>query len=175
VDQDRLQQLIESLLFVSDEPMEIGKLALVIEAPAEDVDAAIEALAEATRDRGVRLQRQGRRVQLVTDPAAAPYVERLLGVQASNRLSTAALETLAIVAYRQPITRARIEAIRGVNCDRAVATLQSRGLIEEIGRLEAVGRPMLYATTFDFLQYFGLHSLAELPLLPDLPLPQESN
>ena len=115
---------------------------------------------------GLALQRQGDKVQMVTAPEIAPYVERLLGLDLSSRLSPAALEVLAIIAYRQPITRAEIEAIRGVNCDGVLRTLSSKGLVGEIGRLEQAGRPILYGTTFEFLQYFGLHGVQDLPPLP---------
>jgi len=102
---------------------------------------------------------------LVSAPEAAPYVERFLGLSLSGKLSAAALETLAIIAYKQPITRPQIEAIRGVNSDGALRTLMSKGLIEEVGRLDSVGHPILFGTTFEFLQYFGLSSLSELPPL----------
>jgi segregation and condensation protein B len=98
-------------------------------------------------------------------PEAAPYIEKLLGLQRTGRLSAAAFETLALVAYRQPITRAAIEAVRGVNSDGVLRTLLSHGLIEEVGRLEQLGRPILYGTTFAFLQQFGLESLRDLPPL----------
>jgi segregation and condensation protein B len=114
------------------------------------------------------LQRQGDGLQLVTHPRAAAVVQRFLGLETSARLSTAALETLAIVAYRQPVTRAHIEAIRGVNPDYALATLTARGLVEEVGRLNAVGRPALFGTTFEFLRAFGLRSLDDLPAAGDL-------
>lgn len=158
-----LPQLLESLLFVSDGPAEVQRLEQVLEIEREELEQAIEALAEQCRSRGVRLQRHRDALQLVTAPEAAPYVEKLLGSQGNAKLSTAALETLAIVAYEQPVTRARIEAIRGVNCDRALATLQARNLICEVGRLETVGRPVLFGTTFEFMEYFGLESMDQLP------------
>ena len=115
----------------------------------------------------MRLQRSGNRVQLVTAPELAPSVERFLGLEARARLSRAALETLAIIAYRQPITRPKIESIRGVGSDSVLRTLLSVGLIEEVGRAPTVGRPILYSTTFEFLQHFGLRSLEELPALDE--------
>jgi segregation and condensation protein B len=115
----------------------------------------------------VRLQRKGDSVALVSAPEAAHYVERFLGLGDSGRLSGPALETLAIVAYRQPVTRMQIEAIRGVGADYALKALLARSLIQEVGRLESVGRPVLYGTTFEFLQYFGLESLDQLPALPE--------
>ncbi|MCS7283839.1 MAG: SMC-Scp complex subunit ScpB [Anaerolineae bacterium] len=160
-----LPALIESLLFVADEPVSVGQLATVLEVPPTRVEEALKDLEQQLSRRGLRLQRLGERVQLVTMPEAAPYVERLLGLGERRRLSQAALETLAIVAYRQPISRPEIEAIRGVNCDSVLRTLLAAGLIEEAGRAPTPGRPILYATTFAFLQHFGLSRLADLPPL----------
>ena len=162
-----LQVLVESLLFVADRPVTAGQLASALEVEESAVEAALSALDGAYVDeaRGLRLQRKGDRVQLVTLPEAGPHIQRFLGLELSGPLSQAALETLSIVAYRQPVTRAEVEAIRGVNSDAVLRTLASRGLIESVGRLEQVGRPILYGTTFEFLQHFGLRSLDELPPL----------
>jgi len=165
VDQYQVESLLESLLFVADEPIAVSQLAKVLEVKGKFIEEALERLRTEYSQRGLRIQRKGERVQMVTAPEAAPHIERFLGLQLSGKLSTAALETLAIIAYQQPITRAQIEAVRGVNCDGVLRTLTSKGLIEEIGRLEQVGRPILYGTTFEFLQYFGLQDLAELPPL----------
>jgi segregation and condensation protein B len=132
------------------------------------VQAALEALGEDCRQRGLRLQRQAETVQLVTAPELTGYIERFLGLNAPAKLSTPALETLAIIAYRQPITRPEIEAIRGVNSDGVLRNLISKGLVEEVGRLETVGHPTLFGTTFEFLRYFGLEKVEALPAL-DLP------
>jgi len=113
----------------------------------------------------MRLQRKGQRVQLVTAPEAAGVIERFMGLDLSSRLSPAALETLAIVAYTQPITRSDVDGVRGVNSDSVLRSLTTKGLIEEIGRLDQAGRPILYGTTFEFLQHFGLSDLSELPPL----------
>jgi len=156
---------VESLLFVADEPVSTGRLASALAVSEAEIEAALEQLEHEYQARGVRLQRKGDRVQMVSAPEAASYIERFLGLELTTRLSPAALEVLAIVAYRQPITRAQIEAIRGVSCDAVLRTLVSRGLLEEVGRLEQAGRPILYATTFQFLQYLGLRSLEELPPL----------
>lgn len=163
-----LVQLVESLLFVAGEPVAIADLVRVLEVPLAEVEAALLRLAAAYQERGIRLQRHGDRVQLVSAPEAARVVGRFLGVQASGRLSSAALEVLAIIAYRQPLTRAEIEQIRGVDSSGTVRALLARDLITEAGRRETVGRPILYATTPVFLQQFGLTSLAELPTL-ELP------
>lgn len=160
-----LVAIVESLLFVADAPVPVSQLAGAAECDAPDIEAALKSLAEDYANRGVRLQRKGNLVQLVSAPQSAPYIERFLGLSLSGKLSAAALETLAIVAYKQPITRPQIEAIRGVSSDGVLRTLMSKGLVEEVGRLETVGHPVLFGTTFEFLQYFGLDSLDELPSL----------
>jgi segregation and condensation protein B len=114
----------------------------------------------------LRLQRADSVVQLVSAPESGPYVERFLGLEAKQRLSSAALESLAIVAYKQPVTRAMVEQIRGVNSDGAIASLIARGLIEETGRAPGPGRPALFSTTMKFLEHFGLKDPAQLPPLP---------
>jgi segregation and condensation protein B len=164
-------QLVESLLFVAGEPVPVGQLARALELPADTIEAALEELGHLYQQRGIRIQRHGDQVQLVSAPESATAVARFLGVQANGRLSPAALEVLAIIAYRQPITRAQVDAIRGVDSSGTVRALLTRDLISEAGRLDTVGRPILYATTPSFLQTFGLTSLAELPPLA-LPLPE---
>jgi segregation and condensation protein B len=165
VDQYQVESLLESLLFVADEPVAVSQLSKVLEVEVKSIEEALDRLKAEYSQRGLRIQRKGERVQMVTAPEAATYIERFLGLQLSGKLSTAALETLAIIAYQQPSTRAQIEAVRGVNCDGVLRTLTRKGLIEEIGRLEQAGRPILYGTTFEFLQYFGLQDLMELPPL----------
>jgi segregation and condensation protein B len=160
-----LETLLESLLFVADEPVPVSRLAQALDVTTDEVEAALATLQEACVQRGVRLQRFGSRVQLVSAPEAASLIERFLGLELHTRLSTAALEALTIVAYQQPVTRAQVEAVRGVNSDSVLRTLVSNGLIEEIGRMDTVGRPILYGTTFEFLQFFGLESLSGLPPL----------
>ncbi len=140
-------------------------LARTINAPRSEVSEALETLAVACRDRGVRLQRTGDLAQLVSAPQTAAYVERFLGFE-HPPLTNASLETLAIIAYRQPITRAGIESVRGVDCDGPIRTLMARGLIEEIGRAPVIGRPTLFGTTVRFLEYFGLEKPDDLPPLP---------
>lgn len=160
-----LEALVESLLFVANEPVTIERLAAALETDSEQVEAALSALDSRYAGRGIRLQRKGRRVQMVTAPDAAEAIRLFLGLELSGRLSPAALEALAIIAYRQPVTRAEIEAVRGVNSDSVLRTLLHRGLIEEQGRLDQPGRPIIYGTTFEFLQQFGLVSLEQLPPL----------
>ncbi len=169
----QLVQIIEGLLFVAPEPVSVKQLAATVQEEAAAVEAALQQLKEDCQQRGIRLQRQGQKVQLVTAPELTGHVERLLGLTISGKLSTAALETLAIVAYRQPITRPEIEAIRGVNSDGVLRTLLSKGLVEEVGRLDTVGQPILFGTTFEFLRFFGLEDMEELPEL-ELPEPEIS-
>lgn len=169
---DNLKLVIESILFVADDPVEIAALARVSGRGEADVVASVEAIASDYQGRGLRIQRTGGAVQMVTAPEAAPFVEQFLGVDEDQRISHAALETLAIIAYKQPVSRGRIEAIRGVNCDRALASLRARGLVTEVGRASTSGRPYLYGTTFRFLEHFGLEKPEDLPPLPDMP--QES-
>lgn len=163
---DQLKVVIESILFVADEPVAIDALARAVGVNAAALVAALDTLAQECRQRGVRLQHSEAAVQLVTAPEAAPYVERFLGVDGEHRLSHAALETLAIVAYRQPITRSQVEAIRGVDCERALTTIKARGLVTEVGRAPRPGRPYLLGTTFRFLEHFGLERPEDLPPLP---------
>lgn len=163
-----LISLVESLLFVADEPVEAAKLAEALARPLAEVEEAVNALAADYRqhNRGLRVQRRQGRVQLVTNPAAAQAVEDFLNLDLSTRLSGPALETLAIIAYRQPATRAQVEAVRGVDCSGVLRKLLQLGLIEEVDRLDAPGRPIRYGVTDLFLQHFGLTSLEELPALP---------
>jgi segregation and condensation protein B len=162
---EQLVPILEAVLFVADAPIEISALARTINAPRGEVSDALDELAEACRDRGVRLQRTGDLVQLVSAPQTAAYVERFLGLE-HPPLTNASLETLAIIAYRQPITRAGIESVRGVDCDGPIRTLMARGLIEDIGRAPVIGRPTLFGTTVRFLEYFGLEKPDDLPPLP---------
>jgi segregation and condensation protein B len=166
--------LLESLLFVADEPVQVQQLAAAMGLAAQEVQAELQELArEYGQDRGIRLQFRGQQVQMVTAPKASEVIQRFLGLELTSRLSAAALESLAIVAYQQPVTRAQIEAIRGVNSDSVLRTLVNRGLIEELGRLEQAGRPIIYGTTFAFLQQFGLASLEQLPPLEPADVPAE--
>jgi len=164
---ENLKLVIESILFVSDDPVELAALARVAGRREEDVAEAIETIAAEYQARGLRIQRTGTAVQMVTAPETAPFVEQFLGVDEDQRISHAALETLAIIAYKQPISRQVIEAIRGVNCDRALASLKARGLVTEVGRASTAGRPYQYGTTFRFLEHFGLERPGDLPPLPE--------
>ena len=164
---EQLPALLEALLFVADGPVGASTLAKVFGLTKREIEPSIEELAESLRVRGLRLQRGPEGVQLVTAPMASGYVEQFLGLESAKRLSTAALETLAIIAYRQPVTRAHVEAIRGVNSDAAIDTLRTRGLADIIGRADGPGRPALFATTQRFLEHFGLERPEDLPPLPE--------
>ena len=159
--------ILEGLLFVADEPVTIPQLAETLQIKRSLAREAARLLVEEYRERGLRIQYEGEQVQMTTAPQMAPYVERFLGLQFSGKLTVASLETLAIIAYRQPITRPEVETIRGVNCQGVLKNLMARGLIEEVDRMDTVGRPIVYGTTFEFLQYFGLENLAELPKLEE--------
>jgi segregation and condensation protein B len=165
VTQSSLKTMVESLLFVAEGPVPIAAIARALDVNPEQIEQTFEELKQDYADRGFHLQRFRDKVQLVSAPEAAPIIEKFLGVDGTTHLSAAALETLAIIAYRQPVTRPAIEAVRGVNSDGVIQTLISRGLIQEVGRQETAGRPILYATTFEFLQNFGLHGVDDLPPL----------
>jgi segregation and condensation protein B len=160
-----LPVMVESLLFVAGEPVPVTQIAEALEVKLAEVEQALAELNAGGMARGVRVQRKGDKVQLTTLPECAPYIERFLDLDLTTRLSKPALETLAIIAYQQPVTRAQIEHVRGVNCDAVLSTLLNRGLIEELGRLDTAGRPIQYGTTFAFLQHFGLRSLDDMPSL----------
>jgi segregation and condensation protein B len=161
----QLAAAIESLLFVSGRPLERAELRKLLDVDEEKLQSALQVLEQDldNQSRGIRLQLLGEQVQLVTAPENARYVAALLGLPMTAKLTSAALETLAVIAYRQPITRGQIEAVRGVNSDRALASLLQHGLVVEVGRAQTVGRPALFATTTEFLQLFGLTKLDELP------------
>jgi segregation and condensation protein B len=159
-----LESCLEALLFVAAEPVSIGQLGEASGAKNTEVEEALKNLeTRLTADSGLRLQRHAGKVQLTTAPELSIAIENFLGLEATARLSRAALEALAIVAYRQPITRPTIDAVRGVNSDGVIKSLLAKNLIQEAGRTEGPGRPILYGTTNDFLQHFGLSSLEQLP------------
>lgn len=174
---DELPALIEALLLVSPEPARLRDLAAAAEVSVQDVEQAVDAL-QADTSRGWVVVRHRDSVHLASAPRFASTVRRFLKLEREPRLSAAALETIALIAYRQPITRAEIESLRGVDCSGVLATLHARGLIEISGRMPTVGNPNQYVTSVEFLRQFGLRSLAELPPLADLlggtaPPPQE--
>ena len=159
-------------MFVSDEAVEPAQLARALGIAPAEAEAGLQALDAAYREggRGLRLQTRNGRYQLVTAPEAANLIETFLNLDTSTKLSAPALETLAVVAYRQPVTRAQIEAVRGVDCSGVLRSLLQRGLLEEVGRLDAPGRPVLYGVTDLFMHHFGLTALHELPPLESTEL-----
>ncbi|MEM7800298.1 MAG: SMC-Scp complex subunit ScpB [Chloroflexota bacterium] len=163
-----LDAQIESILFVSSGPVTVNRLARTLLTTKSKIRAALGKLETHFGSRGMRLQWTNESIQLTTAPENSEIIERFLGLEVPpTRLSQAALEVLAIIAYMQPITRPQIDEIRGVNSDGALRTLLSKGLLAEVGRLDGPGRPILYGTTSEFMQYFGLNKLTELPPLPD--------
>lgn len=159
--------ILESVLFVASGPVSTARLGTVLGASPSTVRSLLIDLEVEYASRGLRLQWIGQNVQLTTAPEASDAVERFLGLEVTTRLSQAALEVLAIIAYLQPLTRPGVDQIRGVNSDGALRTLLSKGLIEEQGRMDTPGRPILYGTTPEFLQHFGLSVIYELPPLED--------
>ena len=161
----RLHSSVEALLFASDQPLSLALLAEALEAPADEVSAAIRELGEAyaAREAGVQLREMAGGWLFMTAPEQNEVITRMLRGKRKARLSRPALETLSIVAYKQPVTKGEMEAIRGVDCSGTLATLLERDLVTIKGRSTVVGRPLLYGTTPGFLDYFGLNELAELP------------
>jgi segregation and condensation protein B len=155
---------VEALLFVASNPVTASQLGDALGLETKTVESILKTLDESYKgQRGVALQWHGGRVQLTTAPEFGVDVERFLGLETTQRLSKAAIETLAIIAYRQPVTRPGIDAVRGVSSDGVIKSLLSKGLIQEVGRAEGPGRPILFSTTAEFLQHFGMSSLAQLP------------
>jgi segregation and condensation protein B len=172
---DELERAIEAVLLVAVEPVAPGLLAELLEEPVDRVEESLQRLAEgySTARRGFVLARIAGGARLQTHPDLAPYVERFANRDVSHRLSTAALETLAIVAYRQPVSRGQISSLRGVNVDGVTRLLEQRGYIEVVGRADGPGQPVLFGTTDLFLERLGLNSLEQLPPVEDfLPGPE---
>src|SRR3989304_283187 len=159
---------IEAMLFVSAEPVPVGQLAAALDVTSSVIERGLMELDASLLTRGLALQRNAGRVQLTTASELASLVELFLGLEATTHLSRAATETLAIIAYQQPCTRPQVDSIRGVNSDSMLKSLLSKGLVQESGRTDGPGRPILYSTTPEFLQHFGLSSIIELPPLAPL-------
>jgi segregation and condensation protein B len=162
-----LSAALEAILFSSNRPLKVRELQQATESDRNSTEGALENLREALEGRGVMLMRHHDEVHLATRPEHSGVVRRALRPEVSGRLSQAAYETLAIVAYQQPVTRARIEDVRGVNCDSVLSNLELRDLITEVGRGPGPGQPKLYGTTMRFLQVVGLESLDHLPTPSD--------
>ncbi len=170
MDTNSIVPALEAVLFASGEPVPAARLSLIFAVPEEVIDDAAQELEReyAEKGRGIRLLRLGASLQLCSAPEYAKLVARVIEHRAAPRLSPGALEALAVIAYFQPVTRAYVEQVRGVDSSYTVASLAEKGLIEPAGRLEAPGRPTLYRTTEAFLRVMGVSSLNELPALPDL-------
>ena len=159
-------QALEALLFAAPGLSSIEQLSQALSVSKTEVEKSLESLsAHLSMEHGLRLQKIKNQYQLITAPEHGEMIEKFLGVEITSRLTQAALEVLAIVAYKQPATRPEIDSIRGVNSDGVVKSLLSKGLIEELGRSEAIGRPILYGVTNEFFQHFGLESLDQLPVV----------
>ncbi len=156
---------LEAILFVAAEPVTIAQLATALDVAPSVIERGLNELDASLSERGLRLQRHAGRVQLTTAPQLAELIERFLGLEVTSHLSRAALETLAIISYQQPVTRPQIDSIRGVNSDSMLKSLLNKGLVLESGRADGPGRPILYSTTPEFLQHFGLNSILEMPPL----------
>ncbi len=166
-DELNLTACIESILFAAGAPVQISHLAEALEQNPKTIEANLDILDQDLKNsgRGIRLQIFQNKAQLTSSPNFSAEIEKFLGIEATSKLSRAALEALAIIAYRQPITRPGVDSIRGVNSDGVLRSLLSKGLVEEVGRAEGPGRPILYGVTADFLQHFGINSINELPEL----------
>ena len=166
-----LQGMIESILFVAGEAVAIPDLARALQISVDELEKELNRIGGAYdyEQRGFMLKRFGNNVQLGTRPLYADAVVRLLQPVQKQSLSQAAMETLAVVAYKQPVTRAEVEQIRGVKCDYSLQSLIYKGLVQEVGRKDTIGRPILFGTTDEFLSHFGLRELADLPPMPENP------
>ena len=160
---------IEAILYVSGDAVTVPALSLALGLTELETLNAVDLLQREyeSQTRGITLKRYGDHLKLETRAEYAPYVERMLQPVQRQSLSQAALETLAVIAYRQPATKGMVEQVRGVKCDYSVQSLLNKGLIKEVGRKEALGRPILYGTTDKFLEHFGISDIRELPPLPD--------
>jgi len=172
VSNPRVKSILESLLFVSKKPLVPEELSQVIGVPAEAISRAFEDLMVEYENKGLQVAKLAGGWQMVTRVENAEYIDRLLNSPIVTTLSPAALETLAIIAYKQPVTKLEVEGIRGVASDGVVKTLLDKRMIREAGRSDGVGRPILYATTDEFLRHFGLKDLGDLPKLPEGELEQ---
>lgn len=161
---------IEAILFLSGEPLMVSSLKDVLGLPEAEVKNILDELLMEYREKnsGLLIAEIANGYQMITNPECAEWIKKFRSTHVSNKLSMPALETLAIIAYKQPIIRAEIEQIRGVSSDSAIRTLYEKRLIKIMGRKEAPGRPFLYGTTREFLQYFGLRDLTELPTLKEV-------
>lgn len=166
---NELNSALEAILFASGEPLEILRIAEVLECDCEQIENIAQNLSNSLEERksGLCLKKLGDKLQLCTKQEYAPVIRDILDLKRNTPLSSAAFEVLAVIAYNQPITKSFVEQVRGVDCSGVIATLCQRGLIEEKGRLELPGRPLIYGTTAHFLKSFCVSDLSELPPLPE--------
>jgi segregation and condensation protein B len=169
MDNKQLKSIIESLLFINERPIELSELVSVFEVEKKDITAVLEELTKEYQERnsGISIVQVAGGYQMCSSPESEPWVKKMYQERNKQKLSTAALETLAIIAYKQPITRIEIESIRGVSADSVVKKLTDLGLIKIGGRKDVVGKPFLYITTRTFLEYFGINTLKDLPKLEE--------
>ncbi|MBI4827186.1 MAG: SMC-Scp complex subunit ScpB [Nitrospirae bacterium] len=169
MDDKETKSVLESILFIAGEPLTVETLQKILDLSREEIEGHIKELISeySLRNSGLLIVEVAEGVQMVTNPASAPWVKKLIATAIPTKLSQQSLETLSIIAYKQPIIKSEIEAVRGVNSDGVIKTLLERRLIKILGRKEVPGRPLMYATTKEFLQYFGLKDLSELPTLKD--------
>ncbi len=163
-----LKSVLESLLFAWGEPLNINEISRILNLPASELSNVLDEMTrqfETDTNRGLIIQKFGNSYQITTRKENFEFIQNLLQTTINRSLSTAAMETLSIIAYKQPVTRVEIELIRGVKCSNVVKGLLDKGLIKEAGKLDKPGRPTLYATTDEFLRHFGLNSIEELPAL----------
>lgn len=170
-----MRSVIEALLFAWSDPLALKDIAKVLEVDEKRVGEVLKEMMDDFNynKRGIQIIKMNDHYQLATKPEHYDYVQKLLEPKQNKGLTQAALETLAIIAYKQPIPKGEIEGIRGVKCDKAIATLLEKDLIEEKGRLEKTGRPILYGTSLNFLKAFGLNSLKDLPPISEFQLLSE--
>lgn len=157
------QARIEAILFVASTPVTVTQIAETLDLSVKEVEKQLQEIILLYEGRGINIQHYGGKYQFTTNADFSSDIEKFLGLEVTSRLSRAAVETMAIIAYKQPITRPGIEAIRGVSSDGVIRSLLSRGLVQEVGRAESPGRPILFSTTVEFLQHFGMNSLDQLP------------
>ncbi len=167
MDEKRIKTIIESLLFINEKPIETGELAQVLEIGKKEIDSALDKLILEYNERrsGICIVKVAGGYEMCTCADNEPWVKKMYQERSKHKLSIASLETLAIIVYKQPVTRIEIEAVRGVNVDGVVRKLLQLGLIKTAGRKDVIGKPFLYITTRNFLEYFGINSLKDLPKL----------
>ncbi len=168
---DQITGALEAILYVSGDPVSIPSIAHALNLTASEMEQAVAALRQRLDERrsGLQLNRHGDELQLSVRGDFSGFVEMYLQPVTQKSLSQSVMETLSIIAYRQPITKAEVEAVRGVKCDYSIQSLADKGFIEEAGRKETLGRPILYRTTDEFLRHFGIESLEQLPPMEEAP------